>query len=118
MATPVFDGTGSPVGWLDGDVIRSISGRHRAFINNGAVVSYSGTHLGTFGNGYFRDRAGHAVAFINGAHGGPLPPLPALPPLPPLFPLAPLRPIPPIPPIPSIASLSWSGLNWEDFLQD
>ena len=117
MATAIYDPSGTVVGWLDGKIVRELSGQHRAFVQNDNVFTYQGMHLGTFKNGFFRDRSGHAVTFIPGAQGGALPPLPALAPLPPLFPLAPLTPLPPLPPVPPIPSLSWSNQGWEDYIQ-
>lgn len=118
MSTAIFDRNGTPVGWTDGDVIWDLSGQHRAFIGNGNVYTYSAAHLGTFKEGYFRDKFGDAVAFIEGAKNGPLTPLPALPPIAPLFPLAPLPPFPPLYPLPPLPSLSWSNIDWEGFLQE
>jgi len=116
MTTAIHDRHGTTVGWLDGDIIRDSSGQHQAFIRDGNISTYSAKHIGTFRNGYFRDRSGHAIGFVRGASGGPLTPLPALPPLPPLFPLAPIPPIPPIPPVSPVPSLSWSNMDWEEFL--
>jgi hypothetical protein len=116
MAIPICDRTGNVVGWLDRDVIRDINGKHRAFIHQGNAFNYSGAHLGIFKSGFYRDRYGHVVTFVSGARGGPLLPLTKLPPMPPLFPLAPLPPLPPLPPLAPIPSLSWSILDFEQFL--
>ena len=113
---PIFDRSGTPVGWLDEDRILDIHARHRAFIERGAVFSYEAVYLGTFGYGLFRDKYGAAVAFVPGASGVLLP-LTKLPPIPPLPPFQPFKPIPPLPPIPSLPSLSWSGISWEQFLR-
>ena len=45
-----------------------------AFVRNGAVFTYGGSHLGTLNRGFIRDRNGDAVAFMRGAAGGPVPP--------------------------------------------
>jgi hypothetical protein len=116
MSTPIFDRIGRTVGWLDGEVVRLPNGQHIAFVSNNGVHDYGGRCIGYFEDGYFRDSSGNAVAFVQGATGGPLPPLPQLPPLPPLFPLAPIAPIPSIPPIPPIFTLHWSALSWDQFL--
>jgi hypothetical protein len=118
MSIAIYNRNGRVIGWLDGKVLRDISGRHRAFVYDNNVFTYSSVHLGTFQNGYIRDNRGNAVAFIDGAKGGPLPPLPSLPPLAPLFPLAPISPIPPVPPVAPIPSLSWSELDWDEFLEE
>ena len=75
------------------EIVQESIGR---FISDGSVFSYSGKYLGILDDGFFRDRYGHAVAFMQGAIGGPILPLAELPPLPPLFPLAPLPPLPPL----------------------
>lgn len=115
--TPVYDQQGICVAWLDDRSILDSSGRHRALIENTAVYGYDGKYLGTFEDGYFRDRQGYAVAFVEGAAGGPLTPLPQLPPLPPFPMLAPLPPLLPIPPIPAIPRFAWSPDGWEAYLQ-
>ena len=75
------------------------SGVASAFVEDGTVFSYLAQHLGEFSNGFFRDRAGHAVAFIESVNGGLL------------------LPITQPPPIPPIGTLSWSGATWDDFLR-
>ena len=116
LAIPIHDSAGLTVGWLDANTVRDRSGIHRAFVSNRSIFTYSGGYLGAFVDGFFRDKSGHAVAFIRGATGGPLLPLAALPPSPPLFPLAPLAPLPPLPPVPALPSLSWSVLDFEQYL--
>ena len=121
---PIYDLAGKAVGWLHAHVVYDRLNRHRAFVQTdagfsfrhlGAVFSYRGAYLGHFDPGFFRDRAGQAVAWIQGAHSGPLPPAPQMPPAPPILPAAPLPPVVPPPPAPT-PSLSWSTLTWEVFL--
>ena len=68
---PVYNSTGWPIGWLIGNAIYDSSGRARAFFLDARVFSYHGEYLGEFSDGFFRDHAGDAVAFIRGAHAGP-----------------------------------------------
>ncbi|WP_442892008.1 4-fold beta flower protein [Chryseobacterium sp. VD8] len=109
--TPIYDRHGRTIAWINNNFIYHLSGRQvLAFINNNSVFTYGSRHLGRFSNGFFRDRNGNAIAFIQGATNGPIPPIPQIPPIPPI------PAIPPIPPIPPIDSLSWSNLTWENFI--
>jgi len=112
----VFDRRGVTVGWIDDERVLDLRVQHRAFVRGSALFGYDTRYLGTFSGGFFRDRAGNAVAFIRGASGGPLLPLTQLPPIPPLAPLPPLKPLAPLAPLAPWPSLSWSKLSWEDFL--
>jgi hypothetical protein len=115
--TPIYGRNGSTVGWLNSDrVIYDRNNRYRAFVENGGVYTYQGRHLGVLDRAFFRDRHGHAVAFMDGAQGGPLAPIPAIAPIPPIPPIPPIHPIPPIAPIAPIGSLNWSQLDWDGFL--
>jgi hypothetical protein len=115
--TPIYDRAGRVVSWLYQASILSLDARPLAFVHDGALYSYRRQYLGRFEHGLFRDRTGAAVAFIQGAQGGPLLPLTQLAPLPPLPPLLPLTPLAPIPPIPPLPSLTWSRLGWVDFIE-
>jgi len=88
----------------------------RSFVEDGTVFSYLAQHLGEFYDGFFRDRAGYAVAFVEGADGGPLLPITQPPPVTPILQTPPIQPITPIPPLAPLGTLSWSGLTWDDFL--
>ena len=61
---PIFDVRGETVGWLNRGKVYSTAGRPRALIRSGAVFSFATVHLGWFGDGFFRDRDGAAVAWI------------------------------------------------------
>lgn len=117
MAIPIFSNQGKVIGWLDKNIVRNIAGQHVAFINNDNLFDYSSYYLGNFKNGYFRDKFGNAVAFIKGANNGPLTPITDIPPIPPIFPIAPITPIPSIPPIPPLPLLSWSSIDWDEYLK-
>ncbi|MDA9555318.1 hypothetical protein N9R54_03700 [Pelobium sp.] len=112
--TPIYNRQGRTIAWINNNFIYDFFGRQvLGFINNNSVFTYGSRHLGRFINGFFRDKSGHAVAFVQGAKSGPLPPIAQIPPIPPI-PVIP--PTPPIPPIPPIDSLSWSNLTWENFI--
>jgi hypothetical protein len=112
----IFDRNGRTVGWLDDETIRDRQMRHRAFIEGDGVFSFGGSHRGSFADGYFRDKRGDAIAFVQSATGGPMTPIPEIPPIPAIPPIAPIPPLPPIPPIAPIGSFSWSRMSWDDFL--
>ena len=67
----MYNSTGWPVGWLVGNVLYDLDGKARAFVKDEEVFSYESEHLGGFSNGFLRDSAGDAVAFIDSAQGGP-----------------------------------------------
>jgi hypothetical protein len=119
---PIFDQSGRTVGWLDSDVVRDPAGRaiafipRLAFLPQGAVYSYTPQHLGFFGDGFFRDRAGQAVAYLSNHSFGPITPIAQIPPIPPIPSIAPIPPIPPLPPIAPLPTLNWSHLSWDDFV--
>ena len=104
---------------MSGNVVLDRGNRARAFVSDGVVFNYRGWHRGHFEHGFFHDRDGHAVAFVEGALGGPLTPVTEVPPPPPAVAIALLPPAvlaAPIPPASSPATISWSRLDWEQFL--
>jgi hypothetical protein len=95
---PIRNRSGKVVAWMGANkTIYTLSGRPVGRLNVTAFHQFSGSYIGTYSNGFFRDRRGHAVAFTSGARGGPLPPLGALAPIPPIPHLAPIPSIPVIP---------------------
>jgi len=114
---PIYDKNERTVGWLAENVIYDIDDTPRAFIGNGAVFNYEGDYIGMPNSGFFRDKTGDAVAFMEGASGGPLLPVLEVAPVPPVPAIPPVPPIPPTPPVPPVPSLSWSNLGWEEFLK-
>lgn len=116
MAEPIFDSGGKAVAWLNEDLIHDLDGIVVAFVLKTSVYGCAGRHLGFFASGFFRDLRGSAVAFVQGARGGPLLPHLRLSSGPPRFEPPPIRPIPQIPSIPAMPSLTWSELAWDDFL--
>ena len=114
--TPIYDKNGQVVGWIKNDVIFDLRNRYVAFISNNNVFDYIPRHLGSFQNGYFKDKFGNAVALIEGAQGGPIARKKSIPPIPPIPPIPRIPPIPPIPPITPIGSLNWSNTTWNELL--
>jgi hypothetical protein len=113
---PIFDRRGRPVGWLQAHVIYDRNGRGRAWLQEGTLYTYGGEYLGTFERGFFRDRQGHAVAFVQGAEGEPPTPITAFPPVPPTVRVAPVPRLPPPAPTPPVPSRHWSPVSWEDYV--
>ena len=113
---PVFNRRGVTVAWAVQDCIVDGSGKHVAMIHNGAVFDYSGSYLGSFDKGYFRDQDGYAVAFVRSAAGGPSAPVPPDTPDAPLPDVPPMPPLLPKPPAPPVGVLAWSDLDWDAFL--
>jgi hypothetical protein len=116
---PIFDRRGRVVAWLRNDVVFD-RGSHRyvAFLQGrpGHLFSYDGRYLGRLQRGYVRDRKGDAVAFLQGARGGPVLPVysdSAVRPVPLAPPVAP-EPLPA--PSPAAPTRNWSQLSWNQFL--
>ena len=114
---PIFDEHGKTVSWLSKDVIYDLGGEEIAFIKDKAVFTYDGKYVGIFENGFFRDKSGHAVAFLTGAYGGPKLPTPEIPPVPPV---PAKHPVPSSPPAmsedPTVKS-KWSRIDWIEFIR-
>jgi len=113
---PIRDRSGSVCGWLNDDRVHDLEGRTVAFIRNEQVVSSSGRHLGRLVSGFIRDEYGDAVAWLEGARGGPLLPIAGIRPVTPISDVRPISPITPIPPVKPIASLDWSRAPWASFV--
>jgi len=64
---PIFNSQGRTVGWIEDNVIYDRNNRYRAFIEDGNIFNYQGKHLGVLDTGFFRDKRGHCVAFLDGA---------------------------------------------------
>jgi hypothetical protein len=116
---PIWNRRSSPVGWLDRDrgVVYDASFARRAIIQHVGIFTYGAQHVGYFRDGWFRDKAGQAVAYVDGASGGPIPPVHRVAPIPPIQPIPPVAPVMPIPPIMPVPSLSWSSLSFDQLLR-
>jgi hypothetical protein len=114
----IYNPEGKVVGWRNKKFIYNDDRKLIAHIaGNGVFAGFNG-HIGYFKDGYFVDKNGYPVAFIDGAKGGPTPVSPVLPVL--SVPSAP--PVPPVPPTPPLLtampamSSSWSPQSWDGFL--
>lgn len=116
-AEPIFDQSGRVVGWLYNQVIFDTDKRYRARIRNGAVYSFTAMYLGQLDRGFFRDRAGLAVAFLSDAEGEPVLPRCEAAPMPIGLPTAPVPPLPSSSPIHATPRGDWSSLTWDEFLR-
>ncbi len=116
IVNAIFDPQGKTVGWLYGTDVLAMGGWPVAFVADENVFTYTGRYAGRLEAGFFRDQAGRAVAFTQGAKGGPIPPIPEIPPVPLIPGIPPIQPIPPIPPVPSVPLLTWSPMVWDEYL--
>jgi|SRR5947209_8543879 len=119
MLSAIWNGKSSLVGWFDrrNGVVYDPSMARRAIVQRDALFAYSGQHLGYFRDGWFRDRWGYAVAYIDGAKDGPIAPVHPVAPIPPIPPVPPVAPIMPIPPVMPVPSLSWSRQSFDQLLR-
>ena len=111
----IFNLDGKVIGWIDDSVVIDMNNQCRAFIDDNSVFSYNGNYLGEF-NGFFWNKNGSAVAFIEGASDGPMVPITEIEPIPPVPPIPPVSPVQSIPSVPPVHSLSWAETTFEDFL--
>ena len=115
--TPIYNRQGRTIAWINKIYIYDLYGRNvLGFINNNAVFTFECKHLGWFKNGFFRDKSGYAVAFIQGANNGPITPITQIPPIPPITSIPPIPSIPPLHLTLPIDKLSWSILTWENYI--
>ena len=114
---PIFDKDGKTVSWLSKDVIYDLRGETIAFIKDKEVFNYVGKYIGIFENGFFRDKSGHAVAFLTGAYGGPSLPSPEIPPVPPVPATHPIPSSPPAMSEDATVKSMWSRIQWNEFLE-
>ena len=114
---PIRDQTGKTCGWLNDIYLHELTGRHVGYVlTAGHVFTFMDAYVGHLDDGYFCDRAGDAVAWLDGASGGPLLPAALSAPAAPT-PQAPLidRPPLPAPPVPAIPTHTWSSSTWDRF---
>jgi len=116
-AEPIYDRHGLVVGWLYDQVIYDAETRYRARLRGSAVYSFTARHLGHLNRGFFRDRAGFAVAFLSDAEGGLELPRCEAASLPLSLPDAPIPPLPSQPPMQATPRSDWSPLTWDQFLR-
>lgn len=118
MELTFYDSNGRPVGYTeDGVHIYLFSGEPIAYIDNRSVYSFSGRHLGRFGNGWIRDNNGRCVFFTQQAKGGPMKPMKMMKPMKGMKQMKSMRGMKEMRPMKTVNSLSWSGLSREQFFR-
>lgn len=113
---PIYDHSGAVVAWRKAEGIYALDGQACALLWNRGIHDLQGRYLGRFEDGWFRDRSGRVVAFIQGATGGPLPPSTQAPPVAPRHVLARLPEIFETAPAAPFRSTRWSDGTWSDLL--
>ncbi|WP_346353225.1 4-fold beta flower protein [Azotosporobacter soli] len=115
----IFDRRGVVRAWLDKEYVYNLEGsKVLGFLDNEGVFNVHGEPLGFFSTGFFRDKSGFVVAFIDSALGGPRLPERQQ------EPFSPLGVVPPLTPLPTRLSAvpgpraDWSSLDWRDFIRD
>jgi hypothetical protein len=115
---PIFDRHGETVAWRHRDFIYDPKGKARALVRQRTVFTFQGKFLGRFEDGFYRDPQARAVAFEEGATGGPMQPVLKVRPLPPPPKDLPYPPtIEDVPPPPRFRANAWSDISWDDFLR-
>ena len=112
---PLYDHTGSVVGWLsNAGRVMDLRGRGLFWITGtGLIYDYHGHHRGWWNDGHWRGRDGGVVVWTRGARNlGVMPPLPRVPPVPPVPSVEQIRPIPAIPPLRPLNAMAWSQDRW------
>jgi hypothetical protein len=116
-ARPIFDRKGWGVGWILNDVLFDNNGMAQAFIKNDSVFRFDGGYLGQVNDGFFRDRSGDVVGWLQGATGGPLLPTTLSSGEPPRITRVPSIPLDDLVAAkPASPSLSWSNLDFSQYL--
>jgi len=114
---PIYDRAGEPIAWRHRDAIFNNRGKPLALVRARVVYAPDGRFLGRFGDGFYRDASGYAVAFEEGATGGPLPPLVHPTGAQPRWEELPREPQLATPPAPPRMLLrAWSPHSWEDYI--
>ena len=107
MGITFYNKHGTPVAYVDdGKHIFLFKGSAVGYIDNDSIFSYSGKHLGRYGNGWIRDNSGRCVFFTEDATGGPMKPMKSMKPMKGMKSMKPMRPM---------SSSGWSELSGEQF---
>lgn len=112
-----YNRSGTAVAYWNDKHLRAWNGTPIAIVQNDAIYSLKGKHIGYLRDGWIRDKSGHAVSFSEDASGGPLAPVRQIPPIRPIAPIAPIPPLMPLAPLMPAASLTWSALTLDDLLK-
>jgi hypothetical protein len=112
----IYDGSGSLVGFIDGDFIFDRATEEWVAYLSGELVYAGGAKvLGFLHDGFFRDLRGNSIAFVRGAKGAVLPDI-QIAALDLVLPGKPSRPVAPVsPPMPP-ARWGW-GPSWREFVE-
>lgn len=114
MTIDFYSKTGKPIAYTeDGEHIYTFSGRPVAYLNEDAVYSFSGQHIGWFEDGWLRDIKGKCVFFTNTASGGPVKPVKHVKPIKGVKHVKPVKGVKNIKSVKAVKSLSWSSLSSE-----
>ena len=116
MLEPIYNRRGKVDAWFDGEAgdIYDRKAVPIGFVEGDAYFTRKGKYLGEFDAGVFWDSRGRAIAFLEGATGGPLLPLTSIPPIPPSPTVPPARPSTPLAPLAPMQTLSWSDVDFTD----
>ena len=118
MDKEIYNHRGAVVGWIVGESdIFSRANLYIGFLEETNVFNAGGFYVGEFEDGFFWDRNGRAVAFIDGATNGPIIPITQIAPISPIHGITPIRPITPVTPVSPVHSLSWSQSAFEAFIR-
>ncbi|MGV1865565.1 4-fold beta flower protein [Rhizobium sp. VS19-DR96] len=96
------------------DVSYTWGGRPIGKLRGENLYDNQGRQVGRIKNGWIRDLNGAAVAYSQGATGGPIPPVPQIPSIKGNPSIPPIPAIPAIPRVPAIATLGWSQHSIDD----
>jgi hypothetical protein len=118
MIMDFHDRNGRATHYIDPNgVLYSWAGRALGKLYDEDLYNNSGTQIGRVKDGWLRDLSGGAVAFTDGAKGGPVPPIKQIQSIKGVPSIPPIPAIPSIPRIPAIPSLGWSNYSIEDWLR-
>lgn len=118
MDVTFYDSDGAPIAYSsDDEYIYLYSGEPVAYLSDGSVYSYNGSHLGRFENGWIYDNSGYAVFFTENASGGPIRPVREIKPVKSVREIKPIKSVKEIRPLRPTRSLSWSNLSGPQFFQ-
>jgi len=113
-----YDSKGKAVAYLDTDNthIFLYNGKAAGYLNDDAVYSYGGKHLGWYEDGWIRDKNGKCVFFTENTTGsGPVRPVKNVRPVKSVKSIKPVKSVKQVKSIKSAKSLSWSSLSGESF---
>jgi hypothetical protein len=113
---PIYNKQGHPVAWKYSNFIYDLYGKQLPiYLEMAGLLNFKGKYLGYFSTGFFRDKRGSAVAFVQGAHDGPtLPMMEWINPV--IIPPAVYPPFLTTPPIQFLDRFDWSYFSWNQYI--